>query len=169
MKAMMTDTTALQLRQVRLLDLRILLRLEKEIFPEDAYGWREFYALFRRGRDTFLVATQGDLLIGYAAAFMIESEGYIASFGVVASARRQGHGRQILDAITQKLRAQGATSLGLHVRVKNTPALAFYYKTGFQISARISGYYADGMDAYYMTRPSDTPTAKFRTPLDRQG
>jgi len=38
------------------------------------------------------------------------------------------------------------------VRVSNTPAVGLYKKVGFEISRAAHGYYANGEDAYIMSK-----------------
>jgi len=40
----------------------------------------------------------------------------------------------------------------LEVRGSNVPAVNLYKKMGFEVTRTIRGYYADGEDAYVMTR-----------------
>jgi ribosomal protein S18 acetylase RimI-like enzyme len=59
-------------------DLRAVLRLETEAFPEEPYGMAEFLSLLLRGRDTFLVARVQKNVVGYIAGYSEDETGYIS-------------------------------------------------------------------------------------------
>jgi ribosomal-protein-alanine N-acetyltransferase len=50
------------------------------------------------------------------------------------------------------MRKYNAKQCFLEVRVTNTEAIGLYKKLGFEITRTIHGYYADGEDAYLMTK-----------------
>jgi ribosomal-protein-alanine N-acetyltransferase len=52
----------------------------------------------------------------------------------------------------ESMLAYNAKQCYLEVRVTNTPAVNLYKKLGFPVTRTIKGYYADGEDAYVMTK-----------------
>jgi len=50
------------------------------------------------------------------------------------------------------VRAYGAKQWYLEVRVTNEEAIALYKKLGFEVTRTVHGYYADGEDAFVMSR-----------------
>ncbi len=156
-----------QVRTFRLTDLGEVLRIERSAFAQDAYDWTEFTRLYWAGRDSFLVAQAGRHLSGYIAGLMDGDGGYIASIAVAPESRRQGIGRALLDGVKQKFIARGATSMALHVRAGNEPAIALYRQFGFVTAAQVPGYYADGTPALLMkarlpSPPTPSPTGRER-------
>lgn len=58
--------------------------------------------------------------------------------GLIASARHQGLGTQLISATLDKAKSKGMTRIELTVRVDNRPALALYERFGFKIEAQQS-------------------------------
>ncbi len=52
--------------------------------------------------------------------------GWINYLGVDPSLQRKGYGRQMMDAVEEKIRALGAPKINLQVRNDNSRALGFY-------------------------------------------
>jgi len=145
---------AFTLRDARAGDLKTLWRIDQECFAEGiSYSEEELgYFMTRRGSFT-LVAMDDEnqqihaFIVGYAGAV-----GHIITIDVVASARRSGLGSQLLRAAEDRLRAAGKRTMTLETAVDNRAALSFYKRHGFEIVGTIPGYYADGMDAFFLRK-----------------
>jgi ribosomal-protein-alanine N-acetyltransferase len=149
---MMRTLTLITLTPFTLRDLRAILRLEQDVFPEDTYGMSEFLSLHVLEKNTFLLAWAGDSLLGYIVGYVEDDHGYIVSLAVDPSARRQGIGRQLMETVITRLIENGARRIGLHVRQDNVAAIALYESFGFLTGETISEYYEDGSPAIYMER-----------------
>jgi ribosomal protein S18 acetylase RimI-like enzyme len=68
-------------------------------------------------------------------------------------ASRQGHQTNLLTEIKQLAEVE-KKQIWLEVHAQNTPALNFYNKNGFTISASRKRYYSDGGDALLMSLKS---------------
>jgi [ribosomal protein S18]-alanine N-acetyltransferase len=146
----MDGTPHFRIERAKGSDLGGIMQIERHSFGVDAYPREEFVWLRHRGSDTFLVARQGTRVIGYIAAFMAGSNGYIASMAVDPRSRRHGIGRALITAVKERLLARGAAALALHVRQANEPAVRLYEQQGFAIEATVPEYYEDGASALYM-------------------
>jgi ribosomal-protein-alanine N-acetyltransferase len=133
-------------------DLKAVLGLEQEIFPEDTYGMVEFLSLYVRSKDSFFVARQDKTLVGYAVGYLDEGEGYVVSIGVDPDVRGQGLGRLLMQTLMDWLYSHGAKVIGLHVRADNQPAIHLYEALGFSIQGTVQNYYEDGSPALVMER-----------------
>ena len=133
-------------------DLKALLNLEQDVFPEDTYGMAEFLSLYLRGKDTFLIARTGKLLAGYVIGYVEDNTGYIASIAVDPTVRGQGLGRLLMETVMPKLYTNGAQSIGLHVREDNAAAIGLYHSLGFITRHTVPYYYEGGESALYMER-----------------
>ena len=77
----------------------------------------------------FLVATEGDCVVGYVGCHHIAGEGYITNVAVDPACRRRGIARALL---THALDAWSDLSrVTLEVRVSNAAAIALYEGLGF--------------------------------------
>ncbi len=93
------------------------------------------------GEWVIFVALDGDQFVGYTAGAMNDPEDdlinlapgfHVDDIVVAKSHRGQGIGRQLLDAIGEYAKEQGAKSIELNVLSANVEAQAFYRKVGFQ-------------------------------------
>ena len=122
--------------------------MEKRCFAADP--WPE--EIIARWRDRFLVALEGDELLGYGALSAILDEGSLDNIAVAPEHRRQGVGEALLLEVIRRCREQGLAVLYLEVRASNAPAIALYEKHGFQpVGVRKSYYEKPREDAILMT------------------
>lgn len=89
----------------------------------------------------FLLAVEGDCLLGYVGLMHVLDEGYIANVAVEPSARRQGIGDRLIAALKERAAALSLRFLTLEVRESNEPAIALYRKHGFVPVGRRKKYY----------------------------
>lgn len=135
-------------------DLDPIDALEHATFPSDAWS-RELLAAELAGEHThYLVAVDdADAVLGYAGLLAPRGggQGDIQTIAVAASARRQGIGAALLDALLAEARAREATEVFLEVRADNPGAEALYSSRGFErIAVRPAYYQPDGVDAVVM-------------------
>ena len=92
----------------------------------------------------FLVATEGDRVVGYVGCHHVGDEGYITNVAVDPSCRRQGIARRLL---TYAMDAWGDLArITLEVRVSNAAAIALYEGLGFT---------RDGIRPKFYTHPTE--------------
>ena len=89
----------------------------------------------------WLVAVEGDTLLGYIGSQTVLGEGDMMNLAVHPDHRRRGVGEGLVVALVGQLRAKGAKRLALEVRASNAPAIALYGKMGFCPVGRRPGYY----------------------------
>lgn len=73
---------------------------------------------------------------------------------VAAAARREGHGRALVQAACQAAAQAGALGVTLEVAIDNEPAFALYRSVGFVVVHTRRGYYRQGhklVDALVMS------------------
>ena len=87
----------------------------------------------------------------------IDHDWELENIVVLQGARRNGVGRQLLDALLAEARQTNNSSVFLEVRESNFPARALYEKSGFiQAGSRRAYYQNPEEDAIlYRWRPSD--------------
>jgi [ribosomal protein S18]-alanine N-acetyltransferase len=138
----------------KLADMTALLRLERDIFPEDTFGMIEFISLYLRGKDTFFVARDGRTIVGYIVGYVENDTAYIASIAVDLAYQGQGLGRLLMETVMEQFIQAGAHTIGLHVREDNASAIHLYQSLGFITIDTLPDYYEDGSSALFMERPS---------------
>jgi len=154
--------TSYTLRRFRPQDLDKVIYVNKRCLPEN-YSSYFFIDLYERFPDTFLVAEEENEIIGYVMCRIetglpdfgllgISKRGHVISVAVLPEHRRKGIGTALMKEAMAGMGVYKAKECYLEVRVSNTPAVGLYKKVGFEISRAVHGYYANGEDAYIMSR-----------------
>jgi len=119
--------------------------------------------LYERFPETFIVAEEDGELVGYVMcrietgipsfrSIRIMKRGHVISIAVLPKHQRQGVGYALMQEAMKAMLHYNAKECYLEVRTSNIPAVDLYKKMGFDIARTIRGYYADGEDAYIMSR-----------------
>lgn len=132
------------LRRATLRDLRALYRLERLIFPRDAYPYFDLALLFLTPGVINLKIAAPD---GSLAAFVCVTRGlardraWIVTLGVSPAHQRRGLGAALLARAEARI---GRPCVRLTVRESNQPAIRLYQHAGYAVIERKIGYYRDG-------------------------
>ena len=144
----------MRIRNYRPTDLQILYQIDHACFPPGiAYPKHELTQFITmHGARTWVAESGGDTV-----GFLItcpESQGavHIVTIDVVASARRQGVGRALMDAAENWARAQKAKAIYLETAEDNLIAQRFYEARGYYRVEKVEGYYSNGQAAWVMTK-----------------
>ncbi len=143
-------------------DLETVTQINQTCLPEN-YTDFFFIDLARRFGETFIVAEENGMVVGYIMCRIevglsnfglggIIKKGHIVSVAVMPEHRRKGIGEALVMKATEGLRSYGAKQLYLEVRKTNEEAIRLYKKLGLDVTRTIRGYYADGEDAFVMTK-----------------
>ena len=98
-----------------------------------------FYEIDPEG---FLVAETDGKIIGYVIGNMQNDlEGHILAIAVDPNHKRQGVGTQLMRAIINRLKDNGAARVRVELKLYNTNAKKFYSNLGFKESHIAKGYY----------------------------
>jgi len=123
-------------------------------------------SLYKNFPETFIVAEKDGEIVGYIMCriesglssisftpLSLSRKGHIISIAVLPEHRRKGLGRALIEKALEKMaKFYNAKSCYLEVRVSNEPAISLYKKAGFEVQRTIRGYYADGENAYIMSK-----------------
>jgi [ribosomal protein S18]-alanine N-acetyltransferase len=134
-------------------DLPAVLAMEEELFAPDTWTAAMYRDELRRS-DTrhYLVAVDGDDVIGYAGLIAYPEEAHIATIGVTAARQGERIGAQLLDTLLAEADTRSQVVL-LEVRADNELAQGLYRRRGFTEIGRRRGYYQpSGTDAVVMSR-----------------
>lgn len=118
--------------------------------PWPSYAFRQEIETNRLAR--YVVAREGDAIVGYAGIWLMVDEAHITTFAVAPEHRRAGIGETLLQSLLALSAEVGASVATLEVRVSNMPARRLYEKYGFRPVGVRPRYYTDnGEDALIMT------------------
>jgi [ribosomal protein S18]-alanine N-acetyltransferase len=136
-------------------DFDTLLEIDQASFTRGvAYDAAELsYFMNRSGAETLVLEEDGQIV-----AFLVlevhrtRRSGTIVTLDVRETHRRNGYGTQLLARAEDILLEYGAETYDLQVDVKNRAAIRFYKKQGFETIRTLPRYYANGNDAFLMTK-----------------
>jgi ribosomal-protein-alanine N-acetyltransferase len=134
-------------------DLGVVMRLEEELFAPDTWT-RSMYLEELGLRDTrsYLVAVDGDEVVGYAGLIAYPDEAHIATIGVTTARQGEGIGGTLLDALLAEADRRSPVVL-LEVRATDEDTQRLYRRRGFTpIGVRPNYYPLSGEDAVVMRR-----------------
>lgn len=94
----------------------------------------------------YLVARNGDRIIGYAGMYVVLDEAHVTNVAVRPDCRGQGVGRRLMQALIGIAVRRGAVYMDLEVRTQNSVAQNLYRSMGFQEVGRRPGYYQEPKD-----------------------
>jgi len=151
-----------EIRKFTMDDLQSVMHINRVCLPEN-YTDYFFIDLQRRFPETFLIAEENGEVVGYIMCRIelglsnfglsgLFKKGHIVSVAVLPQYRRKGIGQALVTSAMEGMRLYKAKQCFLEVRITNTSAVELYRKLGFEITRTIRGYYADGEDAYVMSR-----------------
>ncbi|PCN50356.1 ribosomal-protein-alanine N-acetyltransferase, partial [Candidatus Geothermarchaeota archaeon ex4572_27] len=120
-------------REAREEDLAGVYEVEVRCFGSQAYPLRLLKALLILHGEFFLVAVDGDRVVGYVVAAPMKGYGHILSIAVDPSMQRRGVGSALLSEVMGRLRARGINRFRLEVRADNEAAIRFYERHGFKL------------------------------------
>jgi ribosomal-protein-alanine N-acetyltransferase len=147
-----------RLREMRPPDMPRILALEQELFPEDAWTPEMFAAEFAQptSHRLYLVAEEGDTLIGYAGMmFTGGPQADVVTLAVDPARWGHGTGTALLTALTDEAARRGCTEVLLEVRKDNPRARRLYLREGFtEVGIRRGYYQPSGVDAVVMRKAS---------------
>lgn len=147
------------IREFRPADLSDVVSINRTCLPEN-YAPSFFLEHHYENPRIFLVAEADGKVVGYAMCRMefglsnfkkmFARKGHVISLAVLENYRRRGVGYALMQEAIKNMAESGASEVYLEVRVSNAQAISLYKKLGFTTVRVISGYYADGEDAYLM-------------------
>ena len=90
----------------------------------------------------FLVAVEGDDVLGYVGMHHVLDEGFITNVAVSADARRRGVARALLKHLAEYGASNRLYRITLEVRVGNVPARTLYESEGYRLDGIRPKFYS---------------------------
>lgn len=120
----------LQIDDMRKEDLEQVSTMEAACFSMP-WSKKSFEENLNRSDAVYVVARDGDKVLGYCGAYVILNEADINQVAVEPLHRKKGVGGKMLAALLDKLGKAGADAVTLEVRKSNEAAIALYESIGF--------------------------------------
>ncbi|MEU4088414.1 ribosomal protein S18-alanine N-acetyltransferase [Streptomyces aureus] len=137
-------------------DIDPVLELEKELFPVDAWSRGMFWSELAHARGPeatrrYLVAAEGDRLVGYAGLAASGDLGDVQTIAVRQDQWGTGLGGRLLTELLRAATDFDCAEVMLECRVDNVRAQKLYERFGFEPIGFRRGYYQPGnVDALVM-------------------
>jgi ribosomal-protein-alanine N-acetyltransferase len=137
-------------------DIDSVLELEKDLFPEDAWSRGMFWSELAHARGAeasrrYVVAVEGDRIVGYAGLAAQGDLGDIQTIAVARDHQGTGLGGLLLTELMRAATAFECAEVMLECRVDNVRAQKLYERHGFEPIGFRRGYYQPGnVDALVM-------------------
>ena len=143
-----------RLRPMTTDDLPGVMVLEEELFAPDTWTAAMYRdELARTDTRWYLVAEDGDTVVGYAGLIAYPDEAHVATLGVAGQRQGEGIGARLLDTLLEEADRRRVPVVLLEVRADNELAQGLYRRRGFAEIGRRRGYYQpSGTDAVVMKR-----------------
>ena len=142
--------TAVDVRPMRWPDIEPVHRLEAELFTVDPWSIEQFWSELAQPTRAYVVAVDGERIIGYAGAFLLAPDSDVQTIAVSPRDQGRGVGAILLTWLIEQAAAQGCRQMLLEVRSDNVPAIAMYERFGFERISVRRDYYERGVDAVIM-------------------
>jgi ribosomal-protein-alanine N-acetyltransferase len=142
-----------ELRDYRPSDVLAMFRLDQVCFEPrfqfSLHGMRDFA---EAPGAVSVVAEVGGMMAGFCIAEVEGDVAYLVTIDVDPGHRQGGLARLMMGWIREKSAEMGALRMELHVFAKNTGAIRFYERLGFELVGTVPGFYGRGADALYYSR-----------------
>jgi ribosomal-protein-alanine N-acetyltransferase len=126
--------------------------IEADLFGVERWSAAMFWNELAN-RHHYVVALDGDDLVGYAGLSVSGDEAWIQNVAVRRDRQRHGIGRMLLEALLAHAARRGVKAVLLEVAVDNRPAQKLYDGYGFEPVGVRRGYYqASNTDALVMRK-----------------
>lgn len=129
-----------------------VLPIEDDLFGAEKWSSAMFWNELAQ-RNFYLVALDGDELLGYAGLSVSGDEAWVQNIAVRRTAQRRGVGRTLLEALLAESERHRIKQTLLEVAVDNAPAQRLYATYDFEPVGIRRGYYQpSNTDALVMMR-----------------
>lgn len=123
-------------------DFNSISAVEKKAFGEGAYSNYMLKIMLNSPHGFTMVVEDSSSIYGYATMEPLDSNSVdIESIGIIPEQHGKGLGSLLIEAMEAEAARRGYREVFLEVREKNTGAIDFYKKHGYNIFEFLTGYY----------------------------
>jgi len=144
----------LEIRPMKHSDLTEVLKLEKALFPIDAWSEELFLAELAEvsiSRDVS-VAVLDSKIVGYASFRYVGKQGDVNTVAVASDQQGKGIGTALMDWLESQAALRNVREIFLDVRSDNEPAMKMYAARGYERIDIRRNYYGNTIDANVMRK-----------------
>lgn len=144
----------LEIRPMKHSDLTEVLKLEKALFPIDAWSEELFLAELAEvsiSRDVS-VAVLDSKIVGYASFRYVGKQGDVNTVAVATDQQGKGIGTALMDWLESQAALRNVREIFLDVRSDNEPAMKLYAARGYERINIRRNYYGNTIDANVMRK-----------------
>jgi ribosomal-protein-alanine N-acetyltransferase len=135
-------TPTVTLREMRWWDIDGVMELERDLFGNESWTVAMFWSeLAETDSRYYLVAVDGDTIIGYAGLCAYADESFVQTIAVARDRQGNGIGAMLLTQLLDEARRRDEPMVGLEVRADNLGAQRMYERFGFEHVGVRKGYY----------------------------
>lgn len=123
--------------------LNQVLEIEEVSFPSPWSYYAFAYELLQNNLAHYIVALNGQKVVGYSGMWLILDEAHITNVAVHPDLRQKNIGKSLMLEMIRLAVLNGSTGMTLEVRPTNTAARRLYELLGFEEKGRRKKYYTD--------------------------
>lgn len=120
-----------------------LFELDNLIFDYDKYSLNQITEELNNNSRLYFGYFKNNVLVGFVGANVTLDSSDIMKIGVNPNFRNQGIATKLFDGLKKELIKQNVKKIMLEVREKNSNAISFYAKLGFNQIATRKNYYGN--------------------------
>ncbi len=124
-------------------DIQIVSELEKEIFLEEAWSFKQLLEEFKNSFSSFWILKVNGEIIGYIVFRKIKPEIEILRIGIKRKYQRRGAGTKLMKSLLTFAKEEKFNKIFLEVNISNVQAYNFYKKLGFKEFYERKNYYGN--------------------------
>ena len=125
--------------------------IDKQVFNASAWSLPTFWSEFtQRNRYYLALVDEKKEIMGFGGIAFNGADADIQTMVIKPEFQKKGYGKQLLDALLEKVKENNSKRVFLEVVAENKPAITLYLSRKFEQIAKRSNYYPDGSDAVIM-------------------
>jgi ribosomal-protein-alanine N-acetyltransferase len=125
--------------------------IDKAAFNATAWSLATFWSeLTQRNRYYLALVDEKKEIVGFGGVAFNGVDADIQTMVIKPEYQKKGYGKQLLDALLEKVKEHKSNRVFLEVVADNKPAISLYLSRKFEQIAKRSNYYPNGTDAVIM-------------------
>lgn len=125
--------------------------IDKSAFNATAWSLTTFWSeLTQQNRYYLALVDEKKEIVGFGGVAFNGVDADIQTMVIKPEYQKKGYGKQLLDALLEKVKENKSNRVFLEVVADNKPAISLYLSRKFEQIAKRSNYYPNGTDAVIM-------------------